>query len=48
MLMGLARDTRYDSYYPAAFALGIVTLLAQTEGQLAINDLKCSQAPTGK
>lgn len=48
MLMGLAWYTRYDLYYPAAFALGIVTLLAQTEGQLAIIDLKPSQAPTGK
>lgn len=48
MLVGLAWDMKYDLYYPAAFALGIVTLLAQTEGQLAIIDLEPSQAPTGK
>lgn len=46
--MGLAWDMRYYLYYPAAFAVGIVTLLAQTEGQLAIIDLEPGQAPTGK
>lgn len=46
--MGLAWDMRYDLCYPAAFALGIVTLLALTEGQLAITDLDPGQAPTGK
>lgn len=46
--MGLAWNMRYDLYYPTAFALGIVTLLAQTEGQRAITDLESGQAPTGK
>lgn len=46
--MGLAWDMRYNLCYPAAFALGIVTLLALTEGQLAITDLDPGQAPTGK
>lgn len=41
--MGLAWDMRYDLYYLTVFALGIVTLLAQTAGQLAIIDLKPSQ-----
>lgn len=46
--MVLAQNMRYDLYYAAAFALGIVTLLAQTEAQLAIIDLESGQAPTGK
>lgn len=41
--MGLARDMRYDLYYPAAFAVG-----TRTEGQLAIIDLEPDQDPTSK
>ncbi|TSK31291.1 hypothetical protein Baya_3401 [Bagarius yarrelli] len=46
MLMDLAWNMRYDLYYPAAFAPGTVTLLARTEGQLAIIDLEIGPDPT--